>query len=62
MINLNIYFSCGIFISQLYLWGRFLVSTDYGLGMVAGSKVRLNLPTQLNITDNTNYNTALAFA
>ena len=45
-----------------YLWGRFLVSTDYGLGMVAGGKVSPKLPTQLNITDNTNYNTALAFA
>ena len=59
---MNIYVSCGIFISQLILWGRFLVSTDYGLGVVAGGKVRPNLPTQLNITDNTNYNTALAFA
>ena len=45
-----------------YLWGRFLVSTDYGLIMVAGGKVSPKLPTQLNITDNTNYNTALAFA
>ena len=50
-----------LFVNQIMVY-RFLVSTDYGLGMVAGSKVRLNLPTQLNITDNTNYNTALAFA
>ena len=42
------------------LWGRFLVSTDYSLGMVAGGKVSPKLPTQLNITDNTNYNNALA--
>ena len=32
------------------------------LNMVAGGKVSPKLPTQLNITDNTNYNTALAFA
>ena len=62
IINLNIYYGCGIFISHLFIWGRFLVSTDYSLDMVAGGKVRPNLPTQLNITDNNNYNTALAFA
>ena len=45
-----------------FIWGRFLVSTDYSLGMAAGGKVRPNLPIRLNITDNTNYNTALAFA
>ena len=45
-----------------FIRGRLMVSTDYSLGMVAGGKVRPNLPPQLNITDNTNYNTALAFA
>ena len=53
---------CGIFISHILYGAVFLVSTDYGLDMVAGGKVSPKLPTQLNITDNNKYNTALAFA
>ena len=45
-----------------FIYGVVLDSTDYSLDMTAGGKVRPNLPTQLNITDETNYNTALAFA